>query len=129
MRVGFAHPRGAELEERFAQGSLPVGIAGFATRREHDRHRGLVAGALEADNIEIGEAELVGGVLGQDIDAKAVEPLEKSAGFRLEIAWEIEDDALIERSEQEAVAVALEAFEHAVAEGPIHIQGRRPAHW
>jgi hypothetical protein len=40
---------------------------------------------LESDDIEIGEAKLVSGILGLNLDPEAVEPLEKSSGFRLQI--------------------------------------------
>ena len=100
-----------------------VGIAGLAAGRQHDGHARRPA--VVPHDVEVGQAELVGGEFRQDLDAEPIEPVEQGPGLRPDVgARKVDEDAAVERPEDEAVAVALQALEEAVAHGPVDVWPR-----
>ena len=122
MPEGLAHARRLEFEQRLAQGALAIWIAGLAARRERDRHRRVGQVPVVSDDVEVGQAELVRGEFRQGLDSEAVQPVEHAARLGAEPFGDVEHHALVEGAEQEAVAVALQKFEEAVAEGEVHVR-------
>jgi hypothetical protein len=75
-----------------------------------------------ADHVEVREPELVGGELRQHLDAQGVQPVEERPGLGVEVGGQVEHHAPVQRPEQQAVAVPLEAFEQAVPHRPVHVR-------
>jgi len=112
----FPGPGGAELQEGLEQGPLAVGVGRLAAGGQLDRQVavGVVVGP---DDVEVGQAELGRGQLGEDPDPMIPEAIEQGLDRGVGDLVQVDDDPPVHRPERQAVAVALEEFQKPVRQG------------